>query len=76
MSNSYIKFSSITYAQMGKEVLAKAGIPSSVGRNTNPNRRQGCNFAVYVDGRNLNKAYNLIQNAGIKNMGYERGEKT
>lgn len=73
MYTSYIKFSSITYAQMARDVLSNYGIRSSVGRNTNPDRKQGCNFALFVDNNVLEKAFSIVQNNRIKNMGYERG---
>lgn len=74
MSQPYIKFNSVTQAQLGKEVLIKNGIAAIVGKNTNPNRRSGCNYALYVDERNFKKAYAVIQASGIRNMGFERGD--
>ena len=73
MYGSYIKFSSITHAQMARDLLSRHGIRSSVGRNTNPNRKQGCNFALFVDSNALENAFAIVQNNRIKNMGYERG---
>lgn len=73
MYGSYIKFSSITSAQMARDALSKYGIRSVIGRNTNPNRQQGCNFALYVDSSVLEKAYSVVQTNRINNMGYEKG---
>lgn len=72
MDNVYIKFGSVTYAQMAQELLRKNGMRSRVGRNTNPNRRQGCNYALFIDG-DAYVAYRIINNANIKNLGLERG---
>lgn len=72
MNNYYIKFGSVTYAQLARETLRKNGIRSRVGKNTNPNRRQGCNYVLYIDG-DAQKAYRIINEASIKNLGLERG---
>lgn len=72
LNNYYIKFGSVTYAQMAQQVLRKNGIASRVGRNTNPNRRQGCNYALYING-DAQKAYRIVNGADIKNLGLEGG---
>lgn len=72
MNNFYIKFGSVTYAQMAQERLRKNGIRSKVGRNTNPNRRQGCNYVLFVDG-DVQRAYKIINDANIRNLGLEGG---
>lgn len=72
MNNYYIKFGSVTYAQLAQETLRRNGIRSRVGKNTNPNRKQGCNYALFIDG-DAQRAYRIITNANIKNLGLERG---
>ena len=72
MNNYYIKFGSVTYAQMAQEVLRRNGVRSRVGKNTNPNRRQGCNYALFLAGDGQ-AAYRIITNENIKNLGLERG---
>ncbi len=74
MNNYYIKFGSVTHAQLAQETLRRNGIRSRVGKNTNPNRRQGCNYALFIDG-DPQSAYGIIMNANIKNLGLERGRE-
>lgn len=71
MNGYYIKFGSVTYAQSAQELLRKNGIASRIGRNTNPNRRQGCNYALYIDG-DAQRAQRIINNSNIRNLGLER----
>lgn len=71
MFKQYIKFSSITYAQKARDYLYRSSINSTVGRNPNPKGR-GCAYVLYVSG-NIEKAYELITAAGIKNSGIEAG---
>ncbi len=72
-TKAYIKFSSVTHAQLAREALLRQGIRSVMGRNTNPARKQGCNYALYVDRAVIEKAYSVVSLNRIKNMGYERG---
>lgn len=73
-SKSYIKFTSVTQAQMAKDALIRQGIRSVMGRNTNPARKQGCNYALYIDNGLIERAYQIVTLNRIKNMGYEKGE--
>lgn len=73
-NKSYIKFSSVTQAQMAKEALLRQGIRSVLGRNTNPARKQGCNYALYIDSSLIESAYSVVRLNRISNMGYEKGE--
>lgn len=70
MTYTYIKFESQTQGEKAKSLLIKNSIKSHLRRNPNPDRKQGCNFALFVDG-NIWKAYELITSAGIKNSGVE-----
>ncbi len=72
LNNYYIKFGSVTYAQLAQETLRRNGIRSRVGKNTNPNRKQGCNYALFIDG-DAQTAYRIIMRENIKNLGLERG---
>ncbi|MBR2315519.1 MAG: hypothetical protein IKA56_02635 [Clostridia bacterium] len=73
-SKSYIKFMSVTHAQMAKAALLRQGIRSVMGRNTNPEGKQGCNYALYVDSSLIEKAHQVVTLNRIRNMGYEKGE--
>ena len=75
MNRSYIKFSSVTYAQMARDVLMRNHIKSKIGRNTSPNRKKGCNYVLYVDG-DIYYAYNILNRENVKNMGLEKGALT
>ena len=49
MTLTYIKFESQTYGEKAKQLLLKHKIKSHLRRNPNPNRKEGCNFALFVD---------------------------
>ncbi len=70
MIYTYIKFESQTMGQKARSLLMKNGINSSLRRNPNPNRKQGCNFALFVRGDTY-RAFDIINNASIKNLGVE-----
>ena len=72
-NKSYIKFSSVTHAQMAKEALLRRGIRGVIGRNTNPAAKVGCNYALYVDNSVIERAYGIVSADRIANMGYEKG---
>lgn len=70
MTLTYIKFDSQTYGEKAKQLLMKNKIKSHLRRNPNPNRKEGCNFALFVDG-NIWNAYDIIMKNHIKNLGVE-----
>ncbi len=70
MSYTYIKFESQTQAEKAKLLLLKKNISSHIRRNPNPNHRQGCNFALFVDG-NIWFAFDIIASNNISNLGVE-----
>ncbi len=70
MTYTYIKFESQTQGEKAKALLLKNGIKSHLRRNPNPDRKQGCNFALFVEG-NIWKAYELITTGDIKSSGVE-----
>lgn len=70
MTYTYIKFESQTQGEKAKSLLMKNKIKSHLRRNPNPDRKQGCNFALFVDG-NIWKAYEIITVAGISSSGVE-----
>jgi hypothetical protein len=70
MTLTYIKFDSQTYGEKARALLMKNNIKSHLRRNPNPNRKEGCNFALFVDG-NVFAAYDIISRNHIKNLGVE-----
>ena len=70
MTLTYIKFDSQTYGEKARALLMKNNIKSHLRRNPNPNRKEGCNFALFVDG-NIWTAFEIINNSHIKNLGVE-----
>ena len=70
MTLTYIKFESQTYGEKAKQLLLKHKIKSHLRRNPNPNRKEGCNFALFVDG-SIWTAYDIINEHHIKNLGVE-----
>lgn len=69
---TYIKFMSTTYGQMAAEKLKFAGIYCILKRNPNPNHKEGCNFALFVNEKDIDKALNIINKSGIPNLGMEK----
>ncbi|MCM1363870.1 MAG: hypothetical protein NC122_01795 [Faecalibacterium sp.] len=67
----YIKFANQTYGEKAVSLLRRNGFRARLRKNPNPNRKEGCNYAVFVDG-NADEAYALIDANGIKNLGVER----
>ena len=70
MTYTYIKFESQTQGEKARSLLIKNNIKSHLRRNPNPDRKQGCNFALFIDG-NIWKAYEIITAAQIANSGVE-----
>ncbi len=70
MTYTYIKFESQTQGEKARSLLMKSNIKSHLRRNPNPDRKQGCNFALFVDG-NIWKAYEIISVGGISSSGVE-----
>ncbi len=70
MTHTYIKFESQTLGEKAKALLSKQGYKSRLKRNPNPNHKEGCNFALYVDG-NVWQAYDIIMKSRINNLGVE-----
>ena len=70
MVYTYIKFESQTLGEKAHRLLSSKGINSSLRRNPNPNRKDGCNYALFVHG-DVYKAFDIITKDGIKNLGVE-----
>ncbi len=70
MTHTYIKFESQTLGEKAKRLLSAKGIKSMLKRNPNPNHKEGCNFALFIQG-NVWQAYDIIMNNDIRNLGVE-----
>ena len=70
MTHTYIKFETHTFGEKAKKLLREEGIKSVLKRNPNPNHKEGCNFALFVQG-NIWQAYDIIMKKGIRNSGVE-----
>lgn len=70
MLHTYIKFESQTMGEKARKILAARGISSSLRRNPNPNRKEGCNFALFVQGDVYN-AFDILTKNNIRNLGVE-----
>lgn len=70
MLYTYIKFESQTMGEKARKLLLSKGINSSLRRNPNPDRKQGCNFALFVHG-DIYGAFDILTKNNIKNLGVE-----
>ena len=70
MLYTYIKFESQTMGEKARKLLLSKGINSSLRRNPNPNRKEGCNFALYVHG-DVYAAFDILTKNNIRNLGVE-----
>lgn len=70
MLYTYIKFESQTMGEKARRLLMQKGISSSLRRNPNPNRKEGCNFALYVHG-DVYGAFDILTKNNIRNLGVE-----
>ena len=60
----YLRMDSVTAAQSAKRLLARHGIPASVRRDPQPDRKRGCAFALYYAGDG-GKAAQLLREHGF-----------
>ena len=70
MTHIYIKFESQTAGEKARQLLLSYGISSYLRRNPNPNRKEGCNFALYVKG-DAYRSFDILTKNGVKNLGVE-----
>ncbi|MCM1545076.1 MAG: hypothetical protein NC110_07245 [Ruminococcus sp.] len=68
---TYIKFANQTYGEKAASLLRRNGFRVRLRKNPNPNHKEGCNYAVFVDS-NPAAAYDLILANNIPNLGIER----
>ncbi len=55
---------SVTSAMRGQKLLEQNGISAYLQRNSHPNRKEGCGYALKVGGDPF-KAVQLLEQAGI-----------
>ena len=73
MSSTRIMISSVTHAQMGRDILMEEGIRSSIERSPKTNDPYGCGYSLKVQG-DTGRAVRLLKEAGIRVLGtYEAG---
>ncbi len=70
MKRIKIKFSSVTHAMNAKDVILKNGGRVSIGKNTNPNKNEGCGYFLIVVGE-IEKYINLLKINNIKFIGFD-----
>lgn len=70
MTYTYIKFESQTVGEKARQLLSSRGITSYLRRNPNPDRREGCNYALFVRG-DIYNAFDILTKNGIRNLGVE-----
>lgn len=70
MTYTYIKFENQTAGEKARQLLLAKGISSQLRRNPNPNRKEGCNFALFVKG-DVYKAFDILTKNNIRNLGVE-----
>ena len=70
MTYTYIKFENQTAGEKARQLLLTKGISSQLRRNPNPNRKEGCNFALFVRG-DVYKAFDILTKNNIRNLGVE-----
>lgn len=70
MTYTYIKFENQTAGEKARQLLLSRGISSQLRRNPNPNRKEGCNFALFVKG-DVYRAFDILTKNNIRNLGVE-----
>lgn len=73
MRKSYIKVNSVTHAIKAKNLLNSQGIYAQVVRNDKPDKREGCGYAVLVDG-DLSRAETILRNNHVKIIGISEAQ--
>ena len=70
MRYNYIKFANQTMGEKARSVLRARGISSALKKNPNPNHKEGCNFALFVN-YDIFAAFDIIKASHIPNLGIE-----
>ncbi len=70
MNKAVIRFSSVTYALKAKEIAEKNGGRTTLRKNPNPRKNEGCGYSLIVVG-NTEKILNILNLNRVKYVGYE-----
>lgn len=70
MNKAVIRFSSVTYALIAKEIAEKNGGRVTVRKNPNPKKNEGCGYSLIVVG-NTEKIINMLKLNRVRFLGYE-----
>ncbi len=70
MNKAVIRFSSVTYALKAKEIAEKNGGRTTLRKNPNPRKNEGCGYSLVVVG-NIEKIINMLTINKVKYIGYE-----
>ena len=66
MYDVYLIYRSVTHGQAGRSVLDRNGLPSRLIRSPRELAPSGCAYALTVRGRDLPRAYRLLQEEGMR----------
>lgn len=70
MKRYKIKFSSVTHAMKGKEIIEKSGYRAFLRKNPNPSKNEGCGYSIVFSGEIKRVVMQLDFNK-VKYIGYE-----
>lgn len=70
MNKAVIRFSSVTYALKAKEIAEKNGGRTTLRKNPNPRKNEGCGYSLIVVG-NVEKIINMLNLNRVRFIGYE-----
>lgn len=70
MQKGFIRFNSITYAQLARETLLKYSVRSQIKRLAGGTGKQGCAYVLFPEG-DIYKAHEILNRENIKDMGIE-----
>lgn len=65
-TRTIIMVSSITYAYMARDVLARMNITAYVERVPANLRKNGCGYGVRVNSTNIDEIAGILQKAGVR----------
>lgn len=69
LSKYYIKIGSVTHAMKGRDILNSEGYRALVRRNSNPGKKDGCGYAIYLDG-DLENAVSVLKSRNVNVTGH------
>ena len=66
-----VKLGTITNAQRARSVLKQRGVKSNIVRIQNPNKSDGCGYALKINTDNIDEIVSIIREEGIHLTGVE-----